>query len=280
MQKINKEFDRLFFLGDTHGNNMQIAGHLIKGKAERFESKAIVHVGDFGIGYENTLDEEYRKLDKLNTRLMEHNVTLYVVRGNHDDPSWFDGTPFTVSGNIIFVQDHTLLTIKLKDKGEPVKIYCNGGATSIDRTNRTIGKSHWQNEKFNCPTQEQLEEIPTDLDVIVTHNRPLGCHPTMYNTSVMQWCLRDGQLDYDLKQEQILMKRMFDSIRERNDSRNNIQHYFGHFHWSHKERIGDIAHITLAIAEIAEFRYASEPVDQYNGKTRTGGLSPDTGPRA
>ena len=201
MQKINKEFDRLFFLGDTHGNNMQIAGHLIKNKAERFESKAIVHVGDFGIGFENTLDEEYRKLDKLNTRLMEHNVTLYVVRGNHDDPSWFDGTPFTVSGNIIFVQDHTLLTIKLKDKGEPVKIYCNGGATSIDRTNR-------------------------------------------------------------------------------NDSRNNIQHYFGHFHWSHKERIGDIAHITLAIAEIAEFRYASEPVDQYNGKTRTGGLSPDTGPRA
>lgn len=276
MQKINKEFDRLFFLGDTHGNNMQIAGHLIKNKAERFESKAIVHVGDFGIGFENTLDEEYRKLDKLNTRLMEHNVTLYVVRGNHDDPSWFDGTPFTVSGNIIFVQDHTLLTIKLKDKVEPVKIYCNGGAVSVDRTKGT----YFVDEKFTCPSETELLEIPTDLDVIVTHNRPLGCYPSVYNEAVMRWCTVDDMLDFDLRKEQVEMKRMFDSIRERNDSRNNIQHYFGHYHWSHKERIGDIAHITLAKAEIAEFRYASEPVDQYNGKTRTGGLSPDTGPRA
>jgi|TARA_R110000765_G_scaffold263114_1_gene362920 predicted phosphodiesterase len=276
MQKINKEFDRLFFLGDTHGNNMQIAGHLIKGKAERFESKAIVHVGDFGIGFETTLDEEYRKLDKLNTRLMEHNVTLYVVRGNHDDPSWFDGTPFPVSGNIIFVQDHTLLTIKLKDKDEPVKIYCNGGAVSVDRTKGT----YFVDEKFTCPSETELLEIPTDLDVIVTHNRPLGCYPSVYNEAVMRWCTMDDMLDFDLRKEQTEMKRMFDSIRQRNNSRNNIQHYFGHYHWSHKERIGDMAHITLAKAELAEFNYVSKPVDQYNGKTRTGGLSPDTGPRA
>ena len=171
MQKINKEFDRLFFLGDTHGNNMQIAGHLIKGKAERFESKAIVHVGDFGIGFENTLDEEYRKLDKLNTRLMEHNVTLYVVRGNHDDPSWFDGMIYN-NLNIVFLQDHTLLTIKLKDKDEPVKIYCNGGAVSVDRTKGT----YFVDEKFTCPSETELLEIPTDLDVIVTHNRRYGSH--------------------------------------------------------------------------------------------------------
>ena len=276
MQKINKEFDRLFFLGDTHGNNMQIAGHLIKGKAERFESKAIVHVGDFGIGFETTLGEEYRKLDKLNTRLMEHNVTLYVVRGNHDDPSWFDGTPFTVSGNIIFVQDHTLLTIKLKDKGEPVKIYCNGGAVSVDRTKGT----YFVDEKFTCPSETELLEIPTDLDVIVTHNRPLGCYPSVYNEAVMRWCTMDDMLDFDLRKEQTEMKRMFDSIRQRNNSRNNIQHYLGHYHWSHKERIGDMAHITLAKAELAEFNYVSKPVDQCGGKTRSGGLSPDTGPRA
>jgi len=277
MQIINKEFDKLFFLGDTHGKNMQIASHLMKGKAERFESKAIVHVGDFGIGFESTLDEEYHKLDKLNTRLIEQNITLYVVRGNHDDPSWFDGNCVDYSGvNIVFVKDHTLLTIKLRDKAAAVKIYCNGGAVSIDRTKGT----HFADEKFTCPSDTELLEIPTDLDVIVTHNRPLGCYPTVYNTAVMKWCTLDSELDFDLRKEQVEMKRMFDSIRKRNDSRNNIQHYFGHYHWSHKERIGDIAHITLAMSELAEFNYIKEPVDQYDGKTRTGGLSPDTGPRA
>ena len=70
----------------------------------------------------------------------------------------------------------------------------------------------------------------------------------------MKHCLDDDTLEFDLRKEQREMKRMFDSIRERNDSRNNIVHYFGHYHWSHKERIGDIAHITLAKKEVAEFR--------------------------
>jgi hypothetical protein len=66
--------------------------------------------------------------------------------------------------------------------------------------------------------------------------------------------VQDDQLDHDLKEEQLSLKKMFDSIRERNNSRNNIVHYFGHYHWSHKERIGDIAHITLGMHEVAEFR--------------------------
>jgi len=275
LTKINKSSDRLFFLGDTHGDNSLIGGHLMKGKAERIESKAIVHVGDFGIGFGNTLCEEYRKLDKLNTKLIEQNITLYIVRGNHDDPSWFDGKVYD-NTNIIFVKDHTLLTIKLSDRTKPVKIYCNGGAVSIDRTKGT----YFTDEKFTCPSDTELLDIPTDLDAIVTHSRPLGCYPTMYNEAVMRWCEIDKDLDFDLRKEQLALKRMFESIRERNDSANNIIHYFGHFHWSHRERIGDIAHITLAIGEVVEFNYEREPKDQYNGKTLSGGLANDTGPRA
>jgi len=246
--EITKPFDRLFFLGDTHGKNKQIASHLMKGKADRLERKMVVHVGDFGIGFMSDIREEIRKLDILNTSLVEQNIWLYIIRGNHDDPSWFDGTPIFTS-NIVFVRDHTLFTVALKDRTKPVKIYCNGGAVSIDR----IRGKNWKDEKFTCPSDIELLEIPTDLDVIVTHNRPLGCHPTVYNDAVMRWCTLDNELDFDLRKEQVEMKRMFDSIRKHNDVRNNILHYFGHYHWSHKERIGDIAHITLAKAELAEF---------------------------
>lgn len=274
MQTIKRNFDRLFFLGDTHGENMGI-GKLVQTKtADRFHRKAVIHVGDFGIGFKSSTAKEIRMLDKLNTILIENRICLFVVRGNHDDPSWFDNT--SPVSNITFVKDHTLLSIELPEKENPVKIYCNGGAVSIDRTKGT----YFADEKFTCPNDNELLEIPTDLDVIVTHNRPLGCHPTVYNSAVMRWCTVDGTLDFDLRKEQVEMKRMFDSIRERNDTRNNIVHYFGHYHWSHKERIGDIAHITLAIAELTEYNYTKEPVDQYNGKTLSGGLANDTGPRA
>ncbi len=249
----DKLYDRLFFLGDTHGENMCIAPHLLKGKADSIEQKAIIHVGDFGIGFSSSHEEEIKKLDILSERLKENNVTLYIVRGNHDDPNWFNyPSPKEYNKNIIFIPDHTLLTINLKDH-EPIKIYCHGGAVSVDRLNKIKDVNYWPEEEFTCPSPEELLEIPTDLDIIVTHTRPLGVEPSVYNQMVMNMCLKDDQLDKDLRKEQVEMKKMFDSIRERNDIRNNIIHYFGHFHWSRKERIGNIAHITLAIKELTEY---------------------------
>jgi len=253
------KYDHLLFLGDTHGENMSIAPHLLAStKIPQEDNKAIIHVGDFGIGFCPTVDGEISELRKVNTRLRQHNITMYVVRGNHDDPKWFnrdndklitDCLRDEVIENIIFIPDHTLLTLEVADKEDPVNIYCNGGAISIDRTNRTQGRSYWKEEAFNKLTDEQLDEIPNDLDIVVTHTRPLGVEPTVYNSAVMKWCLADDQLDFDLKREQQEMKLMFDVIREKNKY-HNVSHYFGHFHWSKGERIGNMSHRTLSIKEL------------------------------
>lgn len=257
LDETNKKIDHILFIGDTHGENINIPHHIEKQtKIPQQEPKALIHVGDFGVGFCWERESEMHLLDTLNTKLIEHNTTMYVVRGNHDNPEWFTGE--FIFSNLVFLKDHTVLEFQRMgqdiDEIKRTKIYCNGGSISIDRSNRTEGRSYWKEEGFKELTPEQLNEIPTDLDCIVTHNRPLGCHPTVYNSSVLRWCLRDEKLDEDLKQEQLSLKRMFDSIRERNDPRNNILHYFGHYHWSHKERFGMIAHITLAKHEVAEFR--------------------------
>ena len=252
LDETNRVIDHILFIGDTHGDNINIPHHVEKQtKIPQQEPKALIHVGDFGIGFREYL-ADMDSLDTLNTKLIEHNTTMYVVRGNHDDPTWFNGE--FVFSNLVFLKDHTVLEFQRMGQDKRTKIYCNGGSISIDRSNRTEGRSYWKEEGFKELTPEQLNEIPTDLDCIVTHNRPLGLHPTVYNSSVLRWCLRDDQLDNDLKEEQLSLKRMFDSIKERNDPRNNIVHYFGHYHWSHKERFGMIAHITLAKHEVAEFR--------------------------
>ena len=252
LDETNRKIDHILFIGDTHGENINIPHHIEKQThIPQQDKKALIHVGDFGVGFQS-YDTEMHSLDTLNTKLIEHNTTMYVVRGNHDNPEWFNGE-FLFS-NLVFLRDHTVLEFQRMGQDKRTKIYCNGGSISIDRSNRTEGRSYWKAEGFKELTPEQLLEIPTDLDCIVTHNRPLGLHPTVYNSSVLRWCVQDDQLDHDLKEEQLILKKMFDSIRERNNSRNNIVHYFGHYHWSHKERIGDIAHITLAKHEVAEFR--------------------------
>ena len=258
----NIQFDHLMFLGDTHGNNQQIAPHLLGAThIPKDEPKAIIHVGDFGVGFCKTFEGEIQKLYILNNRLKKYNVTLYVVRGNHDDPAFFN-KPYAMNTmvddeiieNIVFLPDHTLLTLELKGKDQPIKIYCNGGAISIDRTHRTTGRSYWLNEKFNLPTLEQLDEIPNDIDVIVTHTRPLGVMP-IGKEPIKHWFLEDSQLEVDLNNETQDMWIMFDSIREKNKlSGKEISHFYGHFHMHLTGKTNHMKHIGLDIDELYEYR--------------------------
>ena len=66
----------------------------------------IFSCGDFGVGfgYNNPREEkkEHKKLSILNDFLNKRNIFLYVVRGNHDNPIFYDGNHNF--SNIIFMQ--------------------------------------------------------------------------------------------------------------------------------------------------------------------------------
>jgi len=85
----------------------------------------IIQVGDFGIGFEKP-EKELRTMQYLNATLESNNIKLYAIRGNHDDPAYFDGT-YKV-GNIELLADYTILNIEGKS------ILCVGGAISVDRS--------------------------------------------------------------------------------------------------------------------------------------------------
>ena len=85
----------------------------------------MIQVGDFGAGFrKDFLDDMLYLNDVLN----EYNVTLYVIRGNHDDPKFFNGNHNW--GNLKLLKDYTVLDLEGK------KILLIGGAISIDRGNR------------------------------------------------------------------------------------------------------------------------------------------------
>ena len=255
-------FGHLMMLGDTHGNTLQIAPQLLMrydlNNTEK--SKAIVHVGDFGLGF-SSIDGDMKALHIANARLKKYNTFLYIIRGNHDDPKWFNNHEYMENTkkdgeieNIILVPDHTILALTIEGREKPVKIYCNGGAYSIDRTLRTEGKSYWADEPFKCLSKSQLDEIPNDLDIIVTHTRPNGVWPTD-KSGIEHWLLKDMGLYRDIEEEGSWMKDMFDSIKEKQDS---FLHFYGHFHESHKEHFEydnkRFTHQCLDIDELVEVR--------------------------
>ena len=81
-------FDYLFAVGDTHGKNLQLASHLLP-NVPKESKKAILHVGDFGMGFSSHVGE-IDNMAHLDKKLKKDNVWLYVIRGNHDNPAYFD----------------------------------------------------------------------------------------------------------------------------------------------------------------------------------------------
>jgi metallophosphoesterase superfamily enzyme len=75
---------KIYIVGDIHGKFETIFNHLYYNE---LKDVVYIQVGDFGIGY--NLKYEKEKLRELNLLLEERYSELYVIRGNHDDPSFF-----------------------------------------------------------------------------------------------------------------------------------------------------------------------------------------------
>lgn len=237
-------YDSLYALGDTHGNNLQIVPHLLQ--TDKESNKCILHCGDFGVGFIKPQGEQ-DMLERLNKRLAKYRTTMYVIRGNHDDPAYFEG--HHDYSHITLVKDHT--TIELNLRGEKKVVYMNGGAVSVDRINRIPSKSYWWNEGVKALDEYQVGYIPSNIDIVITHTRPRGVFPVTKD-GIEYWLLKDMALERDLDIELEVITDIFDALRSKNPQ--GFKHYYGHFHTSNFEKIGEVEHHLLDIDELKEIR--------------------------
>ena len=110
--------------GDTHGNHNYIR-YMIR--TPDINNTTLFHVGDFGIGFKNE-HVDIAEMERLNEALEYKNNHLYVIRGNHDKPEWFDGTRDW--SNLHLVPDYTIIDVN------GFGVLMVGGAISIDRKPR------------------------------------------------------------------------------------------------------------------------------------------------
>jgi DNA repair exonuclease SbcCD nuclease subunit len=210
----------------------------------------LIQVGDFGIGFNDRI-HDVAILEDLNGFLRERNCVMYVIHGNHDNPSFFDGD---INFDCLkLLPDYSV--INLKGWGNILLI---GGAISIDRVYRVEEarsgtKVYWWKDEKVIFDPVKLESIK-DIDIVVTHTAPDYCYPDNrmgFPPIVTGFVKYDPNLLIELNEERSLMTQIFDLINKNSKVKT---HLYGHFHSSRKEIHNDTEHILLGINEMYEIK--------------------------
>ena len=243
----------LLFLGDIHGNFNYLKWYI---QNYKLENCTIYQVGDFGIGF-TTEFNDMNVLGELNKFLQKHNIQLYAIRGNHDNPDFFDGHLANYFDNLHLLEDYTVIDVN------GVKILGVGGAVSVDRRPRLremqeaakYGRDielHWEDEIFVL-NEEKLKTIE-GIDILVTHTTMDFCVPVNKNGFgylVENFAVNDPNLFDDLRTERDLVTKMWNILKEKNTP---DYHFYGHFHNTNVEHVDGTNHRLLHINEFFEYR--------------------------
>jgi hypothetical protein len=244
----NREF--IVLLGDVHNYSkiIRYAG------AIKLSDCDLIQAGDFGVGFGN--DEN--RLNTLNQFLVEHNIFLHVIRGNHDDPAYFKGEHRDVYSNIDFIPDYTIKQIQNKN------ILFIGGATSVDRKanpkvpdltsktgyymGRIAGIDYWEDEAlvFN----EEFIRGVSGVDTIITHTAPTFVFPQS-SLGAKVWMEFDPTLEEELHRERSILSDVYFILKQNNEIRD---WYYGHFHNVNVEEYEKTKFRLLDILEFYEIR--------------------------
>jgi len=185
---------KIFILGDLHGNAHWASARVML--AKRLGCDVIVQLGDMGIWPGESGDNF---LQELNAVLMEENIDLWFVDGNHED--------FPKLERLRHGQQGVAPLVLHGAKGEGIsrifhiprghvwewsgtRLMGLGGAVSIDRKYRTPGKSWWPEEVLSPADEERAYEAVKDrgVDVLFTHDAATNVPmPSMYPDPQSTW---------------------------------------------------------------------------------------------
>lgn len=224
----------IYITGDCHGS------------MERFESirysfnssDKIIVLGDFGaIFFNERMTQPIDQIEKpILSYLSDLPCEILFIDGNHDNIDRLKDLPEIyrygnkvgeVSHNVFYLKRGNVYTIEDKT------FMCMGGATSIDRGNRTEGVNWWRDENPNnrewFKLMLELERVHNKVDYVLTHTPPYKLVNTILkwemitNYHVPEWQIDDGMV----KSVNCPTARTFDIISDKIDFK---AWFFGHMH--------------------------------------------------
>jgi len=216
----------------------------------------IIVAGDCGFGFERPgyYEDIYKRCRE---KLSKANNWLVFIRGNHDNPAYFNSLPIKHQ-RWMTLPDYSVI------KACGHTILCVGGATSIDRTFRMASKQYhlpnpqdllmpnvyWSNEE-PVLDRKKLDDIDgrCAVDTVITHTSPSFCELSSHHF-LDNWIEQDEELLDDIKSERQAMDDIYNYLYSKNHPLRYW--YYGHFHESWHAKIEDVMYHMLDIMELRE----------------------------
>ena len=243
------EAKQIIISGDIHGDFKTLVFKLCVQYG--CTDTLLIVAGDCGFGFDKPGYYE-QTYNKVAGRLRKSNNWVVFVRGNHDDPAYFEEERIHYT-RWRTVPDYSVITTN----GH--QILCIGGAISIDRSERLKQNVryhvkdvsyYWPNEVpiFN---EEAIESIPADvrIDTVITHSAPSFCELNSH-IGLESWAEWDNTLLEDVRNEREAMDQIFKCLKKHGHPINKW--LYGHFHQSWNGFIDDTQFSMLDIMEFKE----------------------------
>lgn len=246
-------YKKFLVCGDIHGEFKTLLYEL---KRKQIEDAVVLVAGDCGIGFEKPAyyEQLYKKLELT---LVKLNCMLILMRGNHDNPDYFENRLIDYP-RMKTIPDYCVIQFSGNN------ILCIGGAVSIDREyretqmglaklkNRTV-TYYWKDE-IPVYAPEKLSEIKTDglkINTVITHTAPSFCFPTT-KSGIEGWLEQDNTLSADLDYEGKVMDEIYEHLKVDNHPLSTW--FYAHSHASKVEYISGIRFQLLNILELMQVR--------------------------
>jgi hypothetical protein len=263
MKIIDFDIGMMVYVGDIH---MEFKALKCTVKMHDLHDCALIVAGDCGFGF--CKRGYYDKVCKdLNPFFRKRNVYVIMIRGNHDNPAYFDGTVVNCS-HFMAVPDYTVL------RTQNHNVLLVGGAISIDRNYRTrydwdlyagnlpedtfIPRYYWPKEYpiYDKGELDDLKSSGIKIDVVCTHTCPDFCEP-LKKDGIRDWMTRDENLEDDIDYERQTMTKLYERLIA--DSHPIQKWVYGHYHYHHMDYINNVCFIMLdmqrdGICDIVDIR--------------------------
>ncbi|MCI1786090.1 MAG: metallophosphoesterase [Bacteroidales bacterium] len=211
----------------------------------------LIVAGDCGFGFDKPgyYDNVF---NRNSSRLSKSNNWVVMLRGNHDDPSYFRDEKISHE-RFRTIPDYCVIQACGRN------ILCVGGAVSIDRDYR---KKHDSSHSVSDIASYWPDEIPIydgalledigneiKIDTVITHTAPSFCE-LISKAGLSEWAAIDPDISSDCEKERKTMDRIFEHLMS---AGHPVSHwYYGHFHQSWRSEIDGILFSMLDIMEFKE----------------------------
>lgn len=238
--------------GDIHGDfNTLIHKMCIQ---YQMTDTLLIVAGDCGLGFEKPAYYDIVRR-RISARLSKAGNRVLMVRGNHDDPAYFNEERIA-NARFRTIPDYSVI------QACGHNILCVGGAISIDREarrkrdakNRISGvASYWPDEApvYNAALLDEIGAKGIEIDSVITHSAPSFCE-LITKDEFATWLEFDPDILPDCAEERKTIDLIFKHLKE---AGHPLSHWFyGHFHQSWSSEINGVLFSMLDIMEFKELR--------------------------